>query len=62
MRIYNITDHPKFVSSEILIKGTRIPAGESIEVKEVDEKLLKTTGLAISYLPDWYQDWKAPKV
>ena len=62
MKLFNLTDHPSKVSATLYIKGGKILPGEMIEVRDVDHRIMKTGNVAIDYLPDWYIDWKFPKV
>ena len=61
MKLFNLTDHPDFISTTIHIRGGKISAGESIDVKDVDSRLLTRKDMAIGIPPQWYQDWKFPK-
>lgn len=61
MKLYNLTDHPNFISTAIYIKGGKILPGEWISISSVDDRIKIRKDIAIDSLPIWYTDWKFPK-
>lgn len=55
MRIYNISDHPKFIPVQIKYKGGTIKPGQSVEL---DESLIPSAACIVTELPSYYSDWK----
>jgi hypothetical protein len=55
MKIYNISDHPKFVSVDVKYLGGTIKPGYSTEV--IEDMVPKADCIVVT-LPSWYVEWK----
>ena len=55
MKVFNISDHPKFVSVDVKYKRGTIKPGQSVEL---DEELIPKAACVVLTLPPWYIDWK----
>jgi hypothetical protein len=54
MKVFNISDHPKFISVDVKYRGGTIKPGQSVEVTEMTPK----APCVVLTLPPWYVDWK----
>ncbi len=54
MKVFNISDHPKFISVDVKYRGGTIKPGQSVEVTEMTPK----APCVVLALPPWYVDWK----
>ena len=54
MKVFNISDHPRFISVDVKYRGGTIKPGQSVEVTEMTPK----APCVVLTLPPWYVDWK----